>query len=450
MNSVLFLSIFSLLGALYFFIGWFASRNVTTDNDYFVAGRKLGMPQITCNLIATQLGGGFILGTAASAYTTGFYGILYTLGMSLGFLLLSFGVAARLQQFNVITTAQLFETQYGSTLLKKIASVLSIMTLFGILVAQVVGFKSLIGGLGYSQTWIVVPLWLSVVAYTMVGGMRAITLNDMVQLFIITVVFGGVAFFALLDEPASFFSWTSLAEQQKLFSTSNESFFTLLPIILMPALFSLIEQDLAQRFFASRTRTVATYSALMASIFLILFSFIPVYFGMKAKLSDLAIAPGANPLVAFLQANTSELVFALVVCAIVAAIISTADALINGISANITQDFNIAAKFAKNKLTISKFTSMFVGIAALGTAYIVSPNIIGILISSYELSVSCLLVPLLFCYFKPQVKKSAAVGAVVLGFLGFIGFRILPIPFSRELATLGLSLLGYWLGGLKK
>lgn len=345
MNSLLFLSIFTLLGILYFVLGWYASRKVTSDTDYYIAGRKLGMMQVTCNLIATQLGGGMLLGTAAESYKIGYYGILYTLGMSLGFLLLSCGVAARLQQFNVITAAQLFQTRYNSATLKKLASLLSIATLFGILIAQVVGFKGLIGGLGYSTSWVMIPLWIIVVLYTMVGGLRAITINDIVQLGIITAVFGSIALFLIATEPASFFSFTALSKLQETFVTTQESWYSLLAIILMPALFSLIEQDLAQRFFASRSMAIATYSALSAAIFLIIFAFIPVYFGMKAKLLALPMPSDANPLIIFLQTHTNDLVFSFVICAIVAAIISTADALINGISANITQDFEVARFF---------------------------------------------------------------------------------------------------------
>lgn len=117
MNTLLFLLFFIALGILYFILGIRAAKNVTTDSDYFVANRQLGIWQIACNLIATQLGGGMLLGTAASAYTIGLQGIFYTLGMALGFLLLACGIASRLQQFKVTTTAQLFQTQYKSPLL---------------------------------------------------------------------------------------------------------------------------------------------------------------------------------------------------------------------------------------------------------------------------------------------------------------------------------------------
>jgi SSS family solute:Na+ symporter len=440
MNPLLFLSLFSAFGALYFILGIRASRNVKTDTDYFIANRQLGIWQISSNLIATQLGGGMLLGTAASAYTTGYFGIFYTIGMALGFVLLACGIASRLQSFNVTTTAQLFETQYNSTTLKKIASLLSIITLFGILIAQVVGFKSLMAAVGFGAWWIILPFWLSVVAYTMIGGLRAITINDMVQLCIIVCTFTTIFIISLLSKPAGLFT-----ASQELFTAQPLTLAMITSGILMPALFSLIEQDLAQRFFASRSSFVATISALNAGIFLLAFAFIPVYLGMQVKILNLAVPEAANPLIIFLQQNTPDILFALALCAIVAAIVSTADALMNGISANITQDFKIG-QFWNNNLLISKCTTMIVGICALIGSYLVPQNIIDIIISSYEISVSCLLVPLLFCYFKKEVNKNAAFGAIACGLFGFILFRIYPQPIPKELLTLGLSLIGYGIG----
>ena len=60
MNPLLFLSLFSAFGALYFILGIRASRNVKTDTDYFIANRQLGIWQISSNLIATQFGGGML------------------------------------------------------------------------------------------------------------------------------------------------------------------------------------------------------------------------------------------------------------------------------------------------------------------------------------------------------------------------------------------------------
>lgn len=448
MNTLFFISLFMILGIVYFVLGVLASRNIKNTSDYFLAGRSLGFIPVTFTLIATQLGGGMLLGTSAEAYKVGYYGILYTLGMSLGFLMLGLGFASKLQSLNVATTAELFETRYHSPLLKKVASFLSIMTLCGILIAQIVAARGFLWSLGIGNELILILFWVIVVICTMAGGLKAVTIADTFQVGVIIVAFGAIFFYALMQEPGSFFSFSSLAAQQNLFATGDFGTAQLTSIALMPALFSLIEQDLAQRFFAARTKKIATAAALAAGGFLLLFSLVPVYFGMKAKTMGLAVT--GSPLMPTIGALAGELALALAAIGVIAAITSTADSLLCAVSSNISQDFKSLFSTNRSHLNTSKLITLAVGIIVFVASYLVPQNIIEVLIGSYELSVSCLLVPLLFSYFTTNLKKSAAMGAIIFGFLGFIAFKLFPIAIPHALAALALSLLGYWLGGMIK
>jgi SSS family solute:Na+ symporter len=448
MNIVLFLSIFSALAIIYFFIGLYASKNIHNNSDYFLASRDLGLWPVTFTLIATQLGGGMLLGTAERAYAIGYWGILYTLGMSVGFLLLGLGFAAKLRSLNVATTAELFETKYHSVTLKKIASLLSITTMCGILVAQVIASKTLLAGLEVHNEYIFLAFWLFVIIYTMMGGLKAVVFTDVAQVWVIILVFTGIFIYSLLSEPSSFFTISSFLDNQNKFLLDGSAITTssLLATIMLPALFSLIEQDLAQRFFAARTQKIAALSAILSSVFLLIFSFIPIYFGMKAQSMGLVVAPGASPLIPVLDALTSQLVLVLAVCAIIAAITSTADSLLCAVSSNVAQDFDLSFTGIKNPLKISQIVTLITGIAALCASYFVSQSIIDVIVSSYEISISCLLVPLLYSYFGDNLKKSAAIGGICAGLLGFVVFRFYPIMIPKEIAAIGLSWIGYQIG----
>ncbi len=441
MFTYLFLGLLAGFGALYAFLGIRASRSVKTEADYYLGNRSLGFWQITCNLIATQLGGGMLIGTAEEAYMKGLYGLLYTLGMGLGLLLLAGGVAARLQQFKVTTAAELFGMQYKSDKLRKIASLLSIITLFGILVTQAISFRKLLCGIGFADVWISNIFWLSVIGYTMIGGLRAITINDMVQLCIIVTVFGSLFVGILWQNPTSI---TTLFSAQANFIGTTPSFMQLIPIALLPALFSLFQQDLAQRFFAARSMKVAASAALSAGIFLLLFSIVPVYFGMQAKFSGLNQANG-SVLLQYISQNANQFMFALVVCAIIAAIISTADALINALSANITNDFDW--KIAGNrKLVVAKLVSGAVGLAALVMSYLMPSNIIGLMIDSYAISVCCLIVPMMYGIYQKKCVPQAAYCAIAGGLIAFITFSVFNVGIAKELLALIFSWISYQAG----
>jgi SSS family solute:Na+ symporter len=444
MNILLFVVIFTVLILFYTLLGFLASINVTTATDYFLANRNLGLFSITLTLIATQLGGGMLLGTSENAYLYGLYGILYTVGMAFGFLLLSAGIASKLQSLNVATTAEIFEKKYQSSMLKQIASFLSIVTLCGLLIGQIVGSRSIIDSIdiGTSSEFIFIGFWFFVILYTMVGGLKAVVITDICQVLLIIAVFSSIFAYAVFFGPP--FAWSNLiALQKNYFGSMPLDSNIVIATLLMPAFFSLIEQDLAQRFFASRTKRVATLSALFASIFMILFALIPIYFGMQAKMVGLVIAPGKSPLIPMIEYLTNDLMVALSLCAIIAAITSTADSLLCAISSNIAQDFSMPWLGIKNELRRSQWITLLVGIIALGVSYIVPQNIIEILINSYAISVNCLLVPLLWAYFSQSVSKKAAIISVLFGASGMIIAQIWNTNLPVALLPLLLSSIGY-------
>ncbi len=213
--------------------------------------------------------------------------------------------------------------------------------------------------------------------------------------------------------------------------------------LFMPILFSLIEQDLAQRFFAARTKAIATFSALITAAFMILFALVPIYFGMQAKLMGISILAGKSPLMAVIEILTNEFVVILALCAIIAAITSTADSLLCAISSNVAQDFNFNWLGKHNALYRSQVITLIVGLIALGASYIVPQNIIDILIESYAISVSCLFVPLVWAYFSKRVSKQAAIVSVACGFIGFVLMPFWQTDMPKALVPLALSFIGY-------
>jgi len=177
-NYSLFLIFLLSFAFFYLFLGLWASRTVHTIKNYFLADRNLSIFQLTFALIASQLGSGMILGTACRAYSCGVLGILYTMGMSLGFVILGCGLASRMRELNITTTAEIFETHYKSISLKLFALLLSIISLWGILVAQIVASRTLFTGLNISNDYVLIGCWILVIFYTMLGGLHSIIMVD--------------------------------------------------------------------------------------------------------------------------------------------------------------------------------------------------------------------------------------------------------------------------------
>jgi SSS family solute:Na+ symporter len=449
-NPFIFVGILLLFISTYFLIGIFAARNVRNTLDYFLAGRQAGLWGITATLIGTQLGSGLLLGTAEKSYEYGFFGIGYTLSIAIGFLLLSSGIAAQLQTLNIKTTAELFLVRYHSPLLHKCASLFSIITLSGILMGQMVASKALLAGILAGSTipllLLFIIVWSSIIIYTFAGGLNAVIRADTFRVVFIIVIYGILFLYLLWSQPSAWFTTQALTTQKTLFTLDTAGINNFVGILIMPALFSLIEQDLAQRFFAARTAKIAAAAAVLAGLFMLLFAAVPVFLGMLAKVAAIDIG-ATNPLIATLRYYSNDVFFSLGVCGVIAAIASTSDSLLCAISSNIAQDFEFSF-FNTSKLRTAQLVSALVGISAASIAYVIHTDIIDILIDSYEISVSALLVPLLFSYFDRTPKKTAAYFAVAGGLISFLLFKLYPAPYA-SIITLVISLIGYLAGAQK-
>jgi len=446
MDQLLFFSFFLLLGVLYFFIGYWVSRGVKSVEDYYLADRNLGIFPISISLIATQLGGGFILGTSEKAYQYGLFGLLYILGICAGFLLLASGIAGKLRALNIATTAQIFQIKYNSVLLKQIASICSILSLGGIFAAQVVGSKTLLTALNVYNPFIFIVFWMLIILYAMLGGLQAIVKSDVVQLSLIIIVFVCLFLYDIITSGSQNTGFWALASQnlQTGFNTSSQ----IATILIMPALYSLIEQDLAQTFFAARTTRIALTGAFIAAFFLLAFACIPLYFGVKTKLLALPVMLHANPLMSYFSANYSSTALALVTYGVFAAIISTANAVLCAVSGNLVQDFELAQISPRHKLLVCRTVTLSVGIIGLFVSFYYT-DLLKLLVDSYAVPVTALLVSLLVAFYSTD--KLSRIAAYLSVFTGLFLFIILTsldkaLIIAPAIDALLLSAVSYIIG----
>jgi SSS family solute:Na+ symporter len=364
------------------------------------------------------------------------------MGSALGFLLLALGLGKRMYQFNVSTVAQLFEVVYQSIGLKRIASMLSIISLFMIFVGQVLASKKFLIGIGFDQNLLFAAFWSIVVVYTVMGGLQAVVATDIVQASFFILVFTCSFFFALRSDTYELSTLVSNGLDQTAFFFDSEKFCGWL---LMPLLFMAIEQDMGQRCFAAKSGKTVSLAAASAAILLLTICLIPIFFGIIGKTSELTVENGGSILMAVATKTTNPIFAALIGSAIIAAIISTADSLINAISSNVIQDFNLG--FKGQQVLASRLITVIIAVAG----FVVSSyfnNIVDILILSYELSISCLFVSVFAAMIRRKGTMLSAALSMALGGLGFILFRAYPIILPKEIASLILSSVGFVVGEL--
>jgi SSS family solute:Na+ symporter len=431
------------LQAICLMAGSQSSKSIKTQEDYFLAGKGVRFFPLMMTFLATQVGGGLVLGSAEEAYKFGWPVLLYPLGASLGLIFLSLGLGRKLAQFKVSTVAQLFEVVYGSAFLRKIASSLSILSLFMIFVAQVIASNKFMISLGIDSKICFILFWGIVILYTSLGGLKAVVATDVIQAGFFIVVFFLTIGYIYFNSDVSTIPLLDIGSSQNTFEFNASKLFGWL---FMPLLFMVIEQDMGQRCFAADSPRTVSKATLAAGFLTIALTAIPVFFGVWAKASGLNIAPGASVFMTMIQKTTTPVLSALVACAILAAIISTADSLINAIGSNLSQDFQLPL-FNPDKIRVSQFIS--VGIALSGIAFsFYFDNIVDVLIQSYELSVSCLFAPIFMALFNRKGNVLSALLSISLGAIGFILFKMVRVSLPKELGSLLFSFAGYAMGEL--
>lgn len=439
MNSFYFIGVAAVLGCLYFWIGMRASKSVQNNDDYFLMGRKLTFFPLCLTFLATQLGGGSLLGTAEEAYSKGWIVFIYPLGASLGFLLLGMGFGSRLRKLNITTVAEIFEQAYGSRKLRLIASGLSIVSFFLILVGQGIAARKFFLAAGMGEA-IFVFFWIAFAAYTIMGGLKAVVDTDIIQA--VMIILGLLVAWIFID-------WSLLPEGASQLLSNPLSTTSEVPWsswLLMPLLFMLIEQDMGQRCFAAKNAKVVGPSAITASLLLLLSSSIAISFGVFARSLELEVSNGGSILVESVKVLTNPSISLCFMGVVLMAIASSADSILCSISSNLSCDFLSREGIdSKKQIRRSRWLTLVTAFLALIGGYLFD-NVVSVLMLAYELSVCALFVPVVMAMFMKTPSRKGAFFSIALGVIGCFVFRSVPWVLPKEVLALLCSFLGYCLG----
>lgn len=431
MNISLFLFVLFGLQVVCFLASLRSSKDIATGEDYFLANRKVRLLPLMMTFVATQVGGGLVLGAAEEAYKFGWSVLFYPLGASIGLVLLGLGMGRKLAEMQVSTIAELLEVIYDSKILRKVASLLSILSLFMILAAQFIASHKFMVTLGITNELYFIGFWGIVIIYTAFGGLKAVITSDLIQATFFITVFISCLGYVFYTHPVI---------PEIAYTTSNFSSSKLIGWLCMPLFFMFIEQDMGQRCLATNSPKTVTKAAIWAGLVTMFICTIPILFGILAASLNIPIPSGSSVLMTFIMHATNPLLASLMAAAVIVAIISTADSLINAIGSNIAHDFG-----SFFKLRTSQLIGAIIGLLGIFFSFYFD-NIVDLLIQSYELSISCLFIPICASLFIKKGNRLSASLSIIFGAISFAFFRFYPAPFSKELLSLSLSLIGYLIG----
>lgn len=454
--------------ALYFAvivsIGLYAykKRKSSDSNGFFVAGRNGGVLLIAGSLCATFIGSSVVIGMVGSGYSMGLPGVWWLLVGAIGLVILGLFLAKKVRRAGLYTLPELVEKQYGSKA-GLLASLVIAVSWIAICAAQIIAAGKVLN--------VLVPSWdinalMAICAtvfiiYTVLGGQYSIIRTDFFQ-FGILVVGMLVAMGMALSEAGGIGGLKAALPAGHFSFPVNDSFgwYDLVLYLVLTGSVYVVGPDMYSRLFCARDEKVARNAALSAAVVAVPIAFIIVLIGMAAAVSFPGIAPEqAFPTVIqnLLPAGLSGLVIA----ALLAAIMSSADTVILTTSAIVGVDIYGKAfprADERRKLMISRIGVVVIGVFALLVAMHMK-GIINTLLYSYTIFTSGIVIPVVAGFYKDKLKVNS-IGAMT-AIAGGGGTALVIKLLGERVQHLHLELLGFgvcaillfsvsWLTGGKK
>lgn len=426
-------------------VGVALSRRIKGVADYLVAGRNLGLVLTTASLAAVQIGAGVVLGGAEVGAASGVWpGMWYGLGCGLGLVLAGLFAAERMRTLGGIVPIDFFAHRYGERRGVRLwASLSNIPSLLGIFAAQLMAAGSVLSGLGVDYATGVLVIGAVILVSNLMSGMWGVVAVDFFQVVVIAI---GIPLTAVAAANALGTEGTAsvLATPFVPEGMGSRAVFLIAPFLLSIS----VSYDAFIRYQSAKSGQVAKWACILAGLLVVAISFCAALIGAAGQRAFPAVASG-DVLAHVTRATLPAVLAGVVVSALLAAAMSTANALLISMAGCFSRDFYNKVLHPASELEAlphaTRYARMAVAVAlVLGVAVALRARGIldTIIIFNYPYMAS-MLVPLLGGLLWARGTTQGAFAAMWAGgAIGVAAFLFgIPGPL-HGLVNIDLALLG--------
>ena len=404
-------------------VGLWSGKGMKSLQEFSVSHRSYTSFVIFATLSASFIGGGFSIGNAEKVFRLGIANIIVLWGFSLKEILVARFIAPKVDNFpNVISAGDIMELGYGKSA-KIITGFFSIFLCAGIVGAQV-GAMGLICKefVGIEPIWGILIGCGIVIAYSTIGGMRAVVLTDVIQFCVLAIGLPAALIFGIVKLGG--FSAIREAVPANHFSVPADTMTigAFLSLFLTFLLGETLVPPYVQRLLIGKDAVHTARGTMLSGIFSVPFFVITGGIGLLALAMDSAINPNqAMPFV--IRTVLPAGVRGVVIAGVISIVMSSADSFLNGAATGCIND--IVKPLRKNplperhELLLAKLTNCFVGILAVVFAIKIS-SILDILIYAYNFWAPVILVPLAAVFLGVRVTRAGFFGGTIAGAAGVL------------------------------
>jgi SSS family transporter len=447
-------------------IGLVAAKRVKSSADFAIAGRHLPLAMIVTTTFATWFGSETVLGIPAKFVNSGLNGVVEDpFGAGSCLILVGLFFAGKLYRMNLLTISDYYRERYGRSV-EVICSIIIMVSYLGWVSAQVTAlglvFNLLSGGVISMPMGMTIGV-VSVLAYTLFGGMWSVAITDFIQMIILVVGLATLAVYAG-DQAGGADKVIALAVSQDLFKFLPEPnmkdilFFVAAAITIMFG--SIPQQDVFQRVMSANSLNAATKGPIIGGICYILFAFVPMFLVVSALIimpeqaAQLIQEDPQKVLPTLVMTQMPFVMQVLFFGALLSAIKSCASATLLAPSVTFTE--NIWRQFFphqgdKQSLLAMRVTVLVFSVLVLLYAIQMQGSSIYEMVSgAYQVTLVGAFIPLLFGLYWAKATTQGAIFSIALGLSTWLLLLMTPAgeEFPAQLAGVLASLAGMLIGSL--
>ena len=419
-----------------------AHKKVKTADDMVTGGHRIPFIILVGSLLATWCGGGGITGSAGVVYTGGpWVGAITFAAPPIGIILLYF-IAGKVRKSNKVTVPEIMGARYGKA--ASIISALCVMLAYvGVLATQLKAAANILvllcssSGVELSHSMALTICTVVIVVITVGGGMVSVAYSDAISALI---MIGGF-FLAIPFLISVANSQGAVLPPEKTTITGGMSGMQILGYFLPSLALMLGDQNMLQRFASAKNSDEAKKSNIGMFIgeLLVIVSIIALV-TQSAKLYPSLETP--SNVIFQTAVDYLPLAFgALVMCACMAFIVTTADSYLLSSATNLTND--IYAKYIrkdatdKQKMLVLRVTIVvFSAIAVALTLYF--PTVLALQMTAYTMYGAAITPAILFALFSKRVTPAAGLAGIIVGGLATIVWTLMGTPGGVQCAIVAV------------
>jgi SSS family solute:Na+ symporter len=420
------------------------TRGAKTQEEYFIAGRRVGGLISALTYAATTYSAFMMVGLVGLTYLTGVGAAGFELMYLVGTLFLLSYYAPKVwklgREKNIVSPAEFLKLRYGDAT-AKLASLIALIALIPYISAQLIGVALILENAGMAFIYGIAIAATLIALWAYIGGLRGVALTDAVQGVIMLV--SAILAVVFVSSNADFGNISKLGEL--LYVPNRFWTFQKFAALVTPwFFFALTNPQVFQRLLIPKTETDLKKMVIYFGLFGLIYTFLVTMLGLELRIMS---ETGAFPFVSDRDKVTPTLltfmpewISLLVALSILAAAITTANSIILSLSSMVSRDLVRERGIIVGRLSVLILTIAVALFASQRVSYIVELSVLSSTILLCQL-------PLIIGYFHwRRGGKITGVVTLLTGFTASISLwylRVSPFGLPASVFTLILVVIVY-------